>query len=197
MGLGLKELQGEGWQSMLHPDDRERVLRAWHESVTDGIPYEQEERHRQADGQYRWFLSRGMPLRDADGRIVRWYGTNTDIEDLKRADAVIRKERDRAQRYVDIADVILLALDLEGRISLINRKGCSTLGWEEHELMGCDWVDFCLPARIRSAPHIIPQPRGGNLSYMENPVLTKSGEERMIGCEIHFCRMTRTGNLDS
>jgi PAS domain S-box-containing protein len=182
MGLGLKELQGEGWQSMLHPDDRERVLRAWHESVTDGTPYEQEERHRQADGEYRWFLSRGMPLRDADGRIVRWYGTNTDIEDLKRADGVIRKERDRAQRYLDIADVILLALDLEGRISLINRKGCSTLGWEEHELMGCDWVDFCLPPRIRdplrTSFHSLI---GGNLSYMENPVLTKSGEERMIG----------------
>jgi PAS domain S-box-containing protein len=123
-----------------------------------------------------------MPLRDADGRIVRWYGTNTDIEDLKRADGVIRKERDRAQRYLDIADVILLALDLEGRISLINRKGCSTLGWEEHELMGCDWVDFCLPPRIRdplrTSFHSLI---GGNLSYMENPVLTKSGEERMIG----------------
>jgi len=65
MGLGLEDLQGEGWQRMLHPDDRERVLRAWHESVTEGTPYEQEERHRQADGQYRWFLARGMPLRTA------------------------------------------------------------------------------------------------------------------------------------
>ena len=182
MGLGLEDLQGEGWQRMLHPDDRERVLRAWHESVTEGTPYEQEERHRQADGQYRWFLARGMPLRDADGRIVRWYGTNTDIEDLKRADAVIRQERDRAQRYLDIADVSLLALDLEGRITLINRKGCSTLGWEEHELMGCDWFDFCLPARIRDALRTsFHNLIGGDLSYVENPILTKSGEERMIG----------------
>src|SRR6266446_4134872 len=52
----------------------------------DGTPYEQEERHRGADGRYRWFLSRGVPLRDDDGRIFRWYGTNTDIEDRKQTE---------------------------------------------------------------------------------------------------------------
>jgi PAS domain S-box-containing protein len=86
MGLGLEELQDDGWQSMLHPDDRERVLRAWHESVANGTPYEQEERHHGADGRYRWFLSRGVPMRDDDGRILRWYGTNTDIEDRKQTE---------------------------------------------------------------------------------------------------------------
>jgi PAS domain S-box-containing protein len=86
MGLGLQELQGDGWQSMLHRDDRERVLTAWHESVANGTPYEQEERHRRADGRYRWFLSRAVPLRDDDGRILRWYGTNTDIEDRKQTE---------------------------------------------------------------------------------------------------------------
>jgi PAS domain S-box-containing protein len=89
-GLTLEELQGEGWQRMLHPDDRERVVKAWRESVMNGTPYEQEERHRGADGQYRWFLSRGVPLRDSKGRIVRWYGTNTDIEDRKRTEAALQ-----------------------------------------------------------------------------------------------------------
>lgn len=86
MGIGLADLQGEGWQTMLHPEDRERVLKAWHESVLNGTPYEQEERHRGADGTFRWFLARGVPQRDTEGRIVRWYGTNTDIEDRKRAE---------------------------------------------------------------------------------------------------------------
>jgi signal transduction histidine kinase len=54
--------------------------------MANGTPYEQEERHRGADGRYRWFLSRGVPLRDDDGRIFRWYGTNTDIEDRKRTE---------------------------------------------------------------------------------------------------------------
>jgi len=90
MGLGLKDLQGHGWQNMLHPDDRDRVLRAWHESVVEGTPYEQEERHRGADGTYRWFLARGVPQRDAEGRVVRWYGTNTDIDDRKQAEEKLR-----------------------------------------------------------------------------------------------------------
>jgi len=91
MGLGLEALRGDGWQTMLHPDDRDRVLKAWHESVVNGTPYEQEERHRAADGSYRWFLARGVPLRDAEGRIVRWYGTNTDIEDRKQAEEDLRR----------------------------------------------------------------------------------------------------------
>src|SRR6266850_1246281 len=101
MGLGLEELQGHGWQSMLHPDDRDRVLRAWHESVTKGTPYEQEERHRRVDGTYRWFLARGLPLRDAEGRIVRWYGTNTDIEDRRRAEEELRRLSGQLLRLQD------------------------------------------------------------------------------------------------
>jgi PAS domain S-box-containing protein len=101
MGLGLQELQGEGWQSMLHPDDRERVLKAWHESVTSGMPYEQEERHRGVDGTYRWFLARGVPLSNAEGRIVRWYGTNTDIEDRKQAEEELRRLSGQLLRLQD------------------------------------------------------------------------------------------------
>ena len=91
MGLEIEDLRGDGWQTMLHPDDRERVLNAWHESVVNGTPYEQEERHRGADGTYRWFLARGVPLRNSEGRIARWYGTNTDIEDRKRAEEELQR----------------------------------------------------------------------------------------------------------
>jgi PAS domain S-box-containing protein len=91
MGLEIEDLRGDGWQTMLHPDDRERVLNAWHEAVVNGTPYEQEERHRGADGSYRWFLARGVPLRNSEGRIVRWYGTNTDIEDRKGAEEELQR----------------------------------------------------------------------------------------------------------
>ena len=101
-GLTLEELQGEGWQRMLHPDDRERVLKAWRESVANGTPYEQEERHRGADGQYRWFLARGVPLRDSKGRIVRWYGTNTDIEDRKRTEAALQEAQANLARVTRV-----------------------------------------------------------------------------------------------
>ena len=99
MGLEVEEARRAGWQTMLHPDDRERVLKAWHESVVNGTPYEQEQRHRGADGMYRWFLSRGVPLRDAEGRIVRWYGTNTDIEDRKRTEEQLERSTHLLQTF--------------------------------------------------------------------------------------------------
>ena len=101
MGLEMEDIRGDGWQTMLHPDDRDRVLKAWHESVVNGTPYEQEERHRGADGTYRWFLARGVPLRDAEGRIIRWYGTNTDIEDRKQAEEELRRLSGRLLRSQD------------------------------------------------------------------------------------------------
>jgi PAS domain S-box-containing protein len=104
-----------------------------------------------------------------------------DITERKRAHELMRQERNRAQSYLDIADVVLLALDLEGRITLINRKGCVMLGREEHELLGRHWIENCLPPRtqreIRSFFHALLE---GGVTHLENPVLTSSGEERMI-----------------
>jgi len=90
-GLTQEELQGDGWQRILHPEDRERVMKAWRQAVANGTPYEQEERHRGAEGQYCWFLARGVPLRGPEGRIVRWYGTNTDIEDRKQTEWALQE----------------------------------------------------------------------------------------------------------
>jgi PAS domain S-box-containing protein len=99
-GVGLEEARGDGWQRILHPDDRERVPKAWRESVLNGTPFEIEERRRGADGMYRWFLALGIPSRDAEGRIVRWYGTNTDIEDRKRAEEALRLSEQEQRQLV-------------------------------------------------------------------------------------------------
>jgi PAS domain S-box-containing protein len=134
VGLDLEGLRGEGWQAMLHPDDRERVLKAWHESVVNGTPYEQEERHRAADGTYRWFLSRGVPLRDAEGRIVRWYGTNTDIEDRKQAEEELKKEKEILARIFDNIPVMIGFVGADGGVKLVNPEWERTIGWTLKEL---------------------------------------------------------------
>jgi PAS domain S-box-containing protein len=104
-----------------------------------------------------------------------------NITERKRANELIGQERDRAQSYLDVADVILLALDLQGRITLINRKGCAVLGWQERELLGRDWIETCLPALIRDQLRTcFRNLLAGDFTYIENPVLTRSGEERMI-----------------
>ncbi len=74
---------GEGWNGMFHPDDRERAWTLWRRSLESGEPYEIEYRLRHASGQYRWTLGRALPIRDADGGIIRWMGTCTDIHEQK------------------------------------------------------------------------------------------------------------------
>jgi len=89
--LSLQEAQGAGWASLLHPDDAAHHLESWQKSVATGIPFETEARYRRPDGEYRWFLNRANPLRDKTGRIVKWYGTNFDIEYLKQTERRLRQ----------------------------------------------------------------------------------------------------------
>src|SRR3984885_4837723 len=89
----LEELQGRGQVHSYHPDDRPRVLAAWKKSLETGQPYLSEGRRRRADGVYRWFHTRGFPLRDAEGHIVHWSSLATDIDDLRRAEALLAGEK--------------------------------------------------------------------------------------------------------
>jgi len=89
-GSSAEQMAGSGWQALIHPDDLERHAGKWMEAVATGKPHEIEVRSRRSDGQYRWQLDRGVPLRDEDGKIVKWYGVTTDIEDRKRAEEALR-----------------------------------------------------------------------------------------------------------
>ena len=92
-----------------------------------------------------------------------------------------REERDRAQRYLDTGEVILLALDMNGRITLANRYACSILGWPAEELLGRDWIGTCHPVRLRhELRRKFQEVLAGDLAIVEHPILTRSGAERLI-----------------
>jgi PAS domain S-box-containing protein len=91
-GVSLDQYM-EAPTSAIHPDDTPRVLEKWRVAMAAGEAYEDEMRLRRADGQYRWFLIRTVPLRDEQGNIVKWYGTSTDIEELKRAEDTLRRNQ--------------------------------------------------------------------------------------------------------
>jgi PAS domain S-box-containing protein len=94
-GLSVEKTSGAGWQRAIYPEDLARTAEKWRVSVATGQLFEDEARYRRAtDGEYRWFLVRGVPLRDQRGRIVKWYGTLTDIEDRKRAEQEREKLRE-------------------------------------------------------------------------------------------------------
>lgn len=82
-GMPVSQLLGEGWQNVIHPDDLPVAAEHWARALRTGEPYEVEFRLRAGDGRYRWHIGRALPQRDESGSLVRWFGTNTDIEDQK------------------------------------------------------------------------------------------------------------------
>ena len=90
-GLSVEDVSTEGWWKAFHPDDVEPVDTQWRACVASGEPFEREVRTRIADGTYRWHLTRRVPLRDASGTVIRWYGISYDIEDRKRAEAALKR----------------------------------------------------------------------------------------------------------
>ena len=127
------------------------------------------------------------------GQRAGWYGTEFGLALFATSNALVLagvmwlfairldRSRNQAQQYLDTAAVILLALDVQGRITLVNRYACSILGRTADELIGRDWAETCLPVRVRDEfrqkfHNLI----GGDFSVVENPILTKSGEERLI-----------------
>jgi PAS domain S-box-containing protein len=81
------DANARNWPELvLHPDDRERCLAQWTRALRDGLPYEIEVRNRRHDGVYRWFLTRAVPVRDAEGGVIAWFGATTDIDDRKHAE---------------------------------------------------------------------------------------------------------------
>jgi PAS domain S-box-containing protein len=114
-GQTREEAAGWGWQAVHHPDDIADVMRAWQRSIASGEPFEMEFRLRRADGAFRWFLTRATPLRDAGGRIVRWFGTNTDIDAEHGA-------RVRERFFSQLGTELAGALSLDQTLRVITRR---------------------------------------------------------------------------
>jgi PAS domain S-box-containing protein len=109
-GLSAEQTAGLGWEAAFHPDDVERHLKKWRVSWSTGRPFENEARHRDAHGNYRWLLVRAVPLRNEQGKILKWYGTAIDIEDRKRAEALLAGEK-RVLEMVAKGDPLARILD--------------------------------------------------------------------------------------
>jgi PAS domain S-box-containing protein len=115
---------GGGWNDPLHPDDQQRAWERWKRSLETGEDYEIEYRFRRADGEYRWFLGRALPMRDESGRIVRWFGTCTDIDDQKRLEQQRAEVLAQAEATSRLKDEFLAIVSHELRTPLT-----AILGW--------------------------------------------------------------------
>jgi two-component system, LuxR family, sensor kinase FixL len=129
-GLSQEEGRGWAWMDALHPEDR--AIEAWRTALAAGEPFEKEARLRRADGGYRWFLLRFAPLRDERGNIVEWYATSTDIDDLKRAEEVLRERA----RLLDLTHDTVFVRDMHDIITYWNRGAEELYGWKGEEAIG-------------------------------------------------------------
>ncbi len=128
-GMSLPDTSGEGWKKPFHPADIASHVEKWSASLATGKPLENEARLRRAsDGQYRWFLHRGVPLRDEHGEIVKWYGTATDIEDLKQAQVKLRQDEEELRRITDAIPLMIFVLNPDGQTIHANRVALDYTG---------------------------------------------------------------------
>ncbi len=166
----------------IHPDDRDAVLAAWNNALS-GAPYDIEHRILVKQSE-KWVRERAQ-ISFANGKPILAIGTVQDITKRKQAEISLRLERDRSQHYLDTIEAVIVALDEEGRITLINRKGCELLGYQADELIGASWYARCLPQPEGVADQY-PRFRefiAGQLEqkeYFEHAVVTRSGQMRLI-----------------
>lgn len=136
------------------------------------------------DGRETWVTTTKMPLRDEKGEIIGTFGISRDITWLKHLEMDLKRERDRAQNYLNLAPFIFLVLNADQTVAMINQRGCEILGYREEEIIGKNWFDLCIPERLREADKAefnrVMRGEAPVAGYFEHPIVTRSGEERVI-----------------
>ncbi len=117
-GTTLAEMEGWGWRAVHHPDHVKRVEEKFRHCIAAGEVWQDTFPLRRHDGEYRWFLSRAVPIRDADGRVLRWFGTNTDVTEQRDVESALERARDEAVAASRAKDDFLAALSHELRTPL-------------------------------------------------------------------------------
>src|SRR4029434_10072029 len=138
-GLSMEEAVGWGWQASIHSEDLGKTMETWLRVIASEEPGEVEARMRRFDGEYRWFLFRAEPLRDEHGNVVNWYGTNTDIEDRKRAEEKLRQDEMELRQITDAITQTIMVLAPDGTGLYANQSMLDFSGLTMREVMAADF----------------------------------------------------------
>jgi two-component system sensor histidine kinase/response regulator len=144
-GVPESDLLGWRWMETLHPDDREPTRKIWTNSVAGRGAYDVEYRIRRSDGEYRWFKTRGVPIPDSGGNVFKWFGTCTDITDLRRTEEALRESEERFRGTFENAGVGIAHTHPTGRLLRVNEKFCAIVGYPRAELLQKTFQDITHP----------------------------------------------------
>ncbi len=167
-GVLLKEVLGFGWRENVHPDDRAECDRKITEAAATGQGFQFVQRLRRHDGVYRWFTTRGAPIHDAQGKIVKWVGTSTDIDDQVQISEALHASQERLRAVVSTAVEAIITIDDQGGIDSVNPAAERMFGYSASELVG------------RNVNLLMPSPYREEHDYYLKRYL-RTGERRLIG----------------
>ena len=177
IGLTYRDLTPDKWHSFEEEIIKKEILPWGYSDI-----YEKE--YMRKDGTIFPVELRAFLLRDETGNPNGIAAIVRDITERKHMEKMLIQERDKAKQLLDIAGVMILALDTEGRVMLINEKGCSILACEREEIVGKDWIQTFIPERMRDeVKAAFKRLLSGELEsvgHFENPIITRQGEERLV-----------------
>jgi diguanylate cyclase (GGDEF)-like protein/PAS domain S-box-containing protein len=148
-------------RELLHPQDVDRVTAAWTHSLVSGEPFEVGCRLRHRSGEYWWTLTRARPERNAAGRIVRWFGTCTDVHRRVQQQRTVRESDALNRSILDSTPDCIMMLALAGDIVFVNPSGMRVLGMPASRLLGTRWADLLPPSAVGDAQHALGVARKG------------------------------------
>ncbi len=152
-GKTLEELQKWASTDAVHPDDLPAVIAVWSRSLESGQPYDIELRQRGADGVYRWFHVQGLPVRDAEDRIIRWCVLQTDIDARKRAEEALRQSERELRQILDSVPGMIIVANSAGQQEYGNKRFLDFTGAALDELMGLDGLSLIHPDEREMVMH--------------------------------------------
>jgi len=185
-GCDHDTLAGGGWMQIVHPDDIGRASAAWAHALATESLYEIEFRIRRRDGAYRWFLARALPMRDADGVLTRWLGTNTDMEEQRAAREILMstnaalEQRVQAQarereRIWNLSQDLLVVVGADGYFRSVNPAWTRILGFQPEEVVGRHLNELIYPADKEVTLRALDQAAHDTVNQFENRYLHKDG----------------------
>ena len=178
-GLSFEQLRDWGWKQFIHPDDVDEHIRGWLHATQTGEIYEHESRFRRADGEYRWHVSRGVPMRNEAGLIVMWMGANTDIHDIKRIESELIDSEIRYRRLFETAKDGILILDTEsGIITDANPFMSELLGYLHEHFLGKElWEIGLFSDKAANEAAVRTLQDKGYIRYEHLPLETSQGQQ--------------------